>query len=169
MKVILKEKVKSLGNVGEIVNVSSGYARNYLIPRSLGVIADESNQKELTHSRKTLATKMLREEQRAKDIAKKIEHTELDIFKKVGSNGKLFGAITTADISRELSTKGVDIERRLISLDRPIKSTGRFSAKVKIFSGIEAVLSIVVNQENTTAKKKKTKAPKEKEKEEKDE
>ena len=147
MKVILRERVKSLGNVGEVVDVSPGYARNYLFPKKFGVLANENNKKQLVNLQKSLTKKVTEEKGLAQETAKKFQGVELNFFKKIGGSGKMFGSITTEDLSRELLTKGIEIERRLISLKRPIKTAGSFEAKVKLFSGVEATFFVKVSME----------------------
>ncbi len=166
MKVILKEKVKSLGNIGEIVDVSPGYARNYLFPKSLGVSANENNKKRLVNLQRSLTKKITGEKTSAQETAKKLQSMELEFFKKVGSNGKLFGSVSTDDLSRELLTKGIEIEKRLISLKNSIKTAGTFEAKAKIFSGIEATFLVKVTMDPKQALelKKKSSIDEEKEK-----
>ena len=149
MKIILTEKVASLGNVGEIVNVSPGYARNYLIPKALGIVADENNKKQLDHHKKTLAAKVTEGRQAAEETAKKIGAMELEFVKKVGVNGKIFGNVTSGQLSRELTDRGIGVEKRLITLDKPIKSLGSFMARVKLFEGVEAELAIKVVMDPT--------------------
>ena len=144
MKIILTEKVTSLGNVGEIVNVSPGYARNYLIPKALGVIADENNKKQLAHHKKILASKVAEGRKEAEGVAKKIGAMELEFTRKVGVNGKIFGNITPSQLSRELDDRGIVIEKRSIILDKPIKTLGSFKARLRLFEGVEAELAVKV-------------------------
>src|SRR5690606_5309189 len=103
MKVILTEKVPTLGNVGEIVNISAGYARNFIIPNKLGVVADEGNKNALANQQKALAKKVAEQKAEAEATKKKIAGLSLEFVKKVGANGKLFGAITTQDLVTELA------------------------------------------------------------------
>lgn len=144
MKVILKEKVKSLGEIGEIVAVSPGYARNYLIPKGMGIAVHERNKRQLGHYKKMLASKMAQEKENATSIAQKLEKTEIEFFKKVAASGKIFGAVTTMDLSKALAKRGIEIERRLITLEKPIKTLGHFKAKARIYRGVEAHFSIKV-------------------------
>ena len=147
MKVILREKVKSLGNVGEIVDVSAGYARNYLFPKALGVLASKNNEKELANLKKVLAKKIDEEKETAQGTAKKLQDLELEFFRKVGASGKLFGSVSIGDISRELSTQNIDVEKRFISLKKTIKTTGLYEAKVKLFGGVEEVFKVKVTMD----------------------
>ena len=144
MKVILTEKVPTLGNIGEIVNVSAGYARNFLVPNRFAMVADDANKKLLAAQQKALASKMKAQKDAALEIKKKLEGVTLELIKKVGASGKLFGTVTNAELSKELETKGFDVERRLIHLESPIKGLGTFNAKAKLFQDVEAVFKVKV-------------------------
>ncbi|MBH48563.1 MAG: 50S ribosomal protein L9, partial [Halobacteriovorax sp.] len=168
MKVILTEKVPTLGNVGEIVNISAGYARNFVIPNKLGVIADAGNAKALANQKKALAKKVAEQKSEAEATKKKIDGLSLEFVKKAGANGKLFGAITTLDLSAELKNKGIEIERRLITVNNAMKNLGNFTAKVKLFQGVEAEFKIKISMDPAQAEELKAKqAAAEKRKEEK--
>ncbi len=144
MKVILTEKVPALGNIGEIVNVSAGHARNYLVPNGFAMVADDSNKRLLTAQQKSLAKKMQAQKDAAIEIKKKIEGLTLELIKKVGASGKLFGTVTNAELSKELLAKGFDVERRQIQLETPIKGLGIFNAKAKLFNDVEATFKIKI-------------------------
>lgn len=144
MKVILTEKVPTLGNIGEIVNVSAGHARNYLVPNGFAMVADESNKRLLAAQQKSLSKKIQAQRDAANDIKKKVEGMTIELIKKVGASGKLFGTVTNAELSKELENRGVVVERRLIHLDAPIKGLGVFTAKAKIFQDIEATFKVKV-------------------------
>ena len=144
MKVILTDKVKSLGTIGEIVNVSAGYARNFLFPRQLAVLADEKNSNVLKDKQKALAKKVAAEKDAALDIKKKIEGLTVELIKKVGTNGRLFGAVTTQEIAKELEKHGVHLERRLLQVDGSIKTLGTFDVKAKIFHDVVANFKVKV-------------------------
>lgn len=145
MKVILTENVKTVGAVGEIVNVSQGFARNYLIPNRLGMLADESNTKQMGDYQKMLSKKVAEEKKVAEDTAKKLNGLTLELIKKVGGNGRLFGTVTNTELSAELEKKGISVERRLIVIETPIKTTGSFEVKAKLFSGVEANFNVKVD------------------------
>ncbi len=158
MKVILKEKVKSLGNVGEIVNVSAGHARNFLIPNGLAVLADESNKAQVTHYTKMLAKKVEEEKNDAQNVAKKVNGLTLNLIKRVGANGKLFGSVTTQELSVELGKLGHDIERRHLILANPIKAVGTYEVKAKVFQGVEAAFTVTVAMDPKQAEEAEKKA-----------
>lgn len=144
MKVILTEKVKALGTIGEIVNVSAGFARNYLYPRKLAILADSKNSNVLKDKQKALAKKVQAEKAGAEAIKKKLEGITVELIKKVGLNGRLFGAVTTAEIAKELEAKGISIERRLITVDGSIKSLGTYDVKAKLFEGVVAEFKLKI-------------------------
>jgi large subunit ribosomal protein L9 len=145
MKVILTEKVKTLGNVGDIVNVAAGFARNYLIPNRFALLADEKNKNVLADANKKLAKKIEGEKKTATDLQKKIEGLTLTFVKRVGASGKIFGSITNTELASELAKNhGVEIERRMIVIETPIKSVGTFNVKAKLFHGVEAKFKVKV-------------------------
>lgn len=145
MKVILTEKVPALGNIGEIVNVSAGHARNYLVPNGFAMVADDSNKNLLAAQQKSLAKKIQAQKDAANELKKKIEGMTIELIKKVGASGKLFGTVTNAELSKELESRGVEVERRLIHLESPIKGLGIFNAKAKIFHDVEATFKVKIS------------------------
>lgn len=147
MRVILTDRVASLGNTGEIVNVSEGYARNFLIPKSLAKLADEGNSKQMADYGKMLAKKVAEEKTAAESTAKEINKITVSLTKKVGGNGRLFGTVTNSELAKELEKQNIVVERRLITIETPIKNLGEYSVPVKLFSGVEATLKIVVEMD----------------------
>jgi large subunit ribosomal protein L9 len=144
MKVILTEKVRALGNIGEIVNVSPGFGRNYLVPNRLAVLADEGSKKQQVHNEKMLAKKIAGEKQGALTAKSKIDGITIEMIKKVGGSGKLFGTVTSADLAKELEKKDVLVEKRMITAENAIKSLGVFDVKVKLFKDVEAMFKVKV-------------------------
>lgn len=144
MKVILIEKVKALGTIGEIVNVSAGFARNFLFPKKMAILADEKNSNVLKDKQKALAKKISAEKAVAEALKKKLEGMTIELIKKVGANGRLFGAVTTAEIAKELEAKGIHLERRLIHVEGSIKSLGTYEVKAKLFNDVVANFKIKV-------------------------
>lgn len=157
MKVILTDRVKALGNVGEMVNVSQGYARNYLIPNKLALLADESNQKQMKDYQKMLSKKVDEEKKEAKELASKIEGRTVAVTKKVGGNGRLFGTVTSAELSKELEKDGLMVERRLIQIDDPIKNLGTFEVKAVLFHDVEATFKVKVEMDPKQVEEEKRK------------
>ena len=144
MKVILTEKVKALGTIGEIVNVSAGFARNFLFPKKLALLADDKNSNILKDKQKALAKKIAVERDAAVAVKKKLDGITVELIKKVGSNGRLFGAVTSLDIVKELEKAGVTVERRLLSFDGSIKSLGTYEVKAKLFNDVVATFNLKV-------------------------
>ena len=157
MKVVLLDNVKSVGNVGDIVNVSPGHARNFLVPNGLALIADEGNQKSVEQQRKMLAKKVSEHKAAAELVQGKIEGTVLEFVKKVGQNGKLFGSITTKELADELGTKGIEVERRHLTASQPIKSVGTFDVKANLFEGVAANFQVKVVMDPEQAEEMKRK------------
>ncbi|AGB20304.1 50S ribosomal protein L9 [Thermoanaerobacterium thermosaccharolyticum] len=144
MKVILQKDVKGIGKVGDIVNVSDGYGRNYLIPRGLAIDATESNINILNEKKKALEKKRQKEVEAAQEIAKKLSQETIKLKVKTGENGKLFGSITSKDIQDELNKRGYDIDKKKINLADAIKTTGTFNVDVKLYPGIQAKIKVEV-------------------------
>lgn len=157
MKVILTEKVPSLGNVGEIVNVNPGYGRNYLVPNRKAVLANEANQKELENQKRALQKKVAEEKAAAEALKKQIDGLNLEFARKVGGTGKLFGTVTNTELAKVLAEKSIEVERRLIVIETPIKTLGEFPISVKLFSGVEASFTVKVVMDQAQAEEEKAK------------
>jgi large subunit ribosomal protein L9 len=138
MKVILKDDIENLGDIGEVVDVANGYARNYLFPRSLAVEANPKNIKQFEHVKRTMATKIEKVKKEKQSVADKISEIKLSFKAKAGEDGKLFGSITNMDIQKELSVQGVDIDKKKIIINEPIKRTGEYDIQIKLHSDIIA-------------------------------
>ncbi len=156
MKVILKEDVKALGSIGEIVNVKNGYARNFLIPKGLAVKADSKNLKEFEHHKRMIEFKLNKVKIQAEQIKEKIENVELNIPQKLGKSGKLFGSVTSLMIEKELEKEGLDIDRKKILLKEPIKTLGNFEIDVKLHPEVIAKLKVNVIAEEEDKEKEKS-------------
>jgi large subunit ribosomal protein L9 len=144
MKVILTQKVQHLGSVGEIVNVTAGYARNFLIPKSYAVLADEKNKKALENQKKKLTKIIEAEKKAAEEVAKKIKGITLEFTKRITGSGTLFGTITTNDIAKVLNEKELAVEKRQIVIETAIKTLGTFEATAQLFKDVEAKFNIKV-------------------------
>ena len=147
MKVILTENVKLLGSIGEVIKVSSGYARNFLLPKGFAVFADDKNQRVLQNQKKALSKKVDNQRKLSLEIKEKLDGLEVLLTKRVGGSGKLFGTVTTAELSTELAKKDIHVEKRLLQIDTPIKSTGSFPVKAKIFDDIESEFQVKVEMD----------------------
>lgn len=147
MKVFLKEDVKSLGKMGDIVNVAEGYARNFLIPKKFAVEANTKNIKEFEHNKRVLQLRADKLRQSFKSIADKIASLTVEIKARAGEEEKLFGSITNMDIADALKAQGIEIDKKRIVLDEPIKRLGSYSVEVKLHSDITATVNVNVVQE----------------------
>ncbi len=144
MKVILREDVQKLGKAGDVIEVKDGYGRNYLIARNLAVRADEGHLRQLDHERRLLRDKKEKALKEARDLADKIGKASCTISVQVGEEDKLFGAVTAIDITKALSKEGIEIDKKLIDLEEPIKSLGVFPVSIKIMPDVEAKLKVWV-------------------------
>jgi len=148
VEVILKEDIPNLGKMGETVRVRDGYARNYLLPRKLVVIADKKNLKAFEHHKRVLALQSQKVLRQAQTLSDKLAALDLKIFAKVGEEGKLFGSVTNMDIEKALREKGFEVERRKIHLEEPIKTTGEYSVPLRLTADVTAALKVSVVPEN---------------------
>jgi len=145
MKVILLQDVKGLGKKDSIVEVSDGYARNYLFPKKLAIEATQGLQTQLKQKKEAETRKKEKEIEQAKELAKKIEGLTLEIKVKAGENGKLFGAITNKEIADELKKQfNIDVEKKKIELDTPLKNIGSYTVDVKVYPSVSAKLKTIL-------------------------
>ena len=144
MKVILTEEVSNLGSIGQIVQVKNGYARNYLLPRSLAVVANESNKKELEHRQRTLAIKRAKVLEAFEKTARMIAKVKVSIEKQVGEDDKIFGTVTTAEIAQILKDNQLDISKKDIVLTEEIKTVGKYTAEVHLHPEVTAKVNLKV-------------------------
>ncbi|HHV74524.1 50S ribosomal protein L9 [Thermoanaerobacterium saccharolyticum] len=144
MKVILQKDVKGIGKAGDVVNVSDGYGRNYLLPRGLAIDATKSNINVLNEKKKAEEKKRQKEVEAAQEMAKKLSQESIVLKVKTGENGKLFGSITSKDIQDELNKKGYDIDKKKINLPDSIKTIGTYNVDIKIYPGIQAKVKVDV-------------------------
>jgi len=150
MKVILRQNIETLGNMGDIVSVKDGYARNYLLPRGMAYVASKGNMQVLEEERTRLQVKMNRELNNAEQIAAELEKHEnaITIPMQVGEEDKLFGSVTKEMIADQLAEKGFTIDRRKIEIDEPIKVLGIYTVKVKLHTSVIAKVKVwVVRQD----------------------
>lgn len=147
MKVILKDDVRNVGNMGDIVKVSDGYARNYLVPRGLAVEASTKNVKSVEHEKRIIQEKSKKIKNSAQDFSDRLSKVTLVMKANAGEEGKLFGSVTTMDIAEALKNEGFDIDKKKISLDEPIKRLGDHTVNVKIHPEITTNVTVQVVQE----------------------
>jgi large subunit ribosomal protein L9 len=147
MQVILRENVANLGRVGDIVKVSDGYARNYLLPRNLVFIADEANVRAIEHHKRGLEKKRQEMKSQAQAQADKLAGVSVTIARKVGEHDKLFGSVSTGDIAEALEKAGHAVERRLIIVADPIKTLGAHTVTVRLLPDVTAAVKVMVVKE----------------------
>ena len=144
MQVILREHVDNLGRRGEIVKVADGYARNFLLPRKLAMLATEGNKKQIERERGKFVVKEAEEQKVAEALAERLGALDISIAKKVGETEALYGSVTTADIAEALKAKGFDLDRRKLHLAEPIKKLGDFDVSVKLHPDVTAHVKVHV-------------------------
>ena len=146
MKVILSDDVKNLGKMGEVVNVSDGYARNFLLPKKFAVEANTKNLKEFEHNKKIIKDKAVKLKESFKSVAEKLSLLSLTIKAKTGEEDKLFGSVTNMNIAEALAAEGYDIDKKKIIME-PIKRLGEYSVTIKLPAEISAEVKVNVVQE----------------------
>ncbi|MBK5244031.1 MAG: 50S ribosomal protein L9 [Eubacteriaceae bacterium] len=148
MKVILLENVKNVGNKGDIVEVKDGYGRNFLIKMKKGIIGNRENIKIAEQSKADEVTRLDEEREEAIALAMVIDKTEIKITERAGEDGKLFGSVTSKDITEALEkAKGIKIDKRKVELEMPIRNIGRIEVKVKTYQGVMGTLTVLVEGE----------------------
>jgi len=150
MDVVLTQDVLDLGEAGEVKSVSDGYARNYLIPRGMAVLATKAALKQITEIQSTAGKRRDRERDSAELLAKKIEGLPLSFVAKVGEGDRLYGSITTSDIGKAIEEAiGEEVDRRRIALDRPIKTLGDHPVPVRLAKDLapEVIVTVMRDEE----------------------
>ncbi len=146
MKVILNQDVKGLGKKGELVNASDGYAKNYLIPRKIASIADAAAMNELKNREASKAYQLAKEKENAENAAKALNGKTIKISAKAGANGRLFGSVTSKEISEKIKELyDIDIDKKRIVTD-DIRSFGTYECTLKIYTGVTATVYIMVGE-----------------------
>jgi large subunit ribosomal protein L9 len=144
MEVILKEDIATLGKIGEVVRVRDGYARNYLLPRGLVLEANKRNLKTFEHQKKIVADQKQKITRHAQAVGDQLAGVSLVIPMKVGEEGKLFGSVTTLQIEKVLKAKGLNVDRRKIHLEAPIKVAGNHEVAIRLSADLTVPLKISV-------------------------
>jgi large subunit ribosomal protein L9 len=147
MQVILKERLEHLGNAGDVVTVKAGYARNFLVPKGLAYEANDANLKRIGREREQAARHEAEAVGAAREAAKAIEGLSVTFTARAGEEGKLFGSITSSDIAEKLAEQGVEIDRRQIQLDEPIKALGVFTVAIRLHAEVRPELKVWVVKE----------------------
>lgn len=144
MKVILKEDVRNIGTMGQIVDVADGYARNFLVPKGFAVDANVKNIRALEHAKKTIQEKAKKIRNQAQDLSDKIANMTIVIKAKSGEEGKLFGSVTSMDIAEQMKNQGIDIDKKKIVIEEPIKRLGSYSVGIKLHSDVTTQVTLQV-------------------------
>lgn len=144
MQVILRESIPELGNVGDVVTVADGYARNYLLPKRMAMRANPKNAQELEHQKRLIERYKLKVRQDAASLAQRLESVSLTISMLVGEQDKLFGSVTTRDLEEALAQEGIAISRKHFVMDEPIKSLGVYTIDVRLHADVVGKLKVWV-------------------------
>ncbi len=147
MKVILTETVEQIGQIGDLVNVAPGYARNFLFPKSLAMEATGKNVKELEHKKRLLAQKRQLQRQEMLSFAEKLNSITVSMSRKVSEDDKLYGSVNSADVGKALESMGFDLERKSILLEQPIKQLGEHSVVLRVGPEVTATIRVVIEKE----------------------
>ncbi|MBX2800456.1 MAG: 50S ribosomal protein L9 [Myxococcales bacterium] len=144
MRVILKEEVAQLGDAGDVVTVRAGYGRNFLIPRGLAIPASEGSVRQLEHQKRVAEAIRRKQMKGSLDLAQKLESTAVSIRRETGEDDKLFGSVTNRDIAAALAEEGIEVDRRLIQLDEPIRNIGLFTVPIRLHREVTANVRVYV-------------------------
>jgi large subunit ribosomal protein L9 len=144
MEVILRQAVEKLGHPGDVVTVSNGYARNYLLPRGVAYLATEGNKRRIEQERQRLEAAEEARRASARDTAEKLEQVSLTFSARVGEEGKLFGSVTSGDIAQQLNAQGFAIEKRHVELHEPIKALGVYRVPVRLHADVHPEIKVWV-------------------------
>ena len=144
MEIILLNKIDNLGNVGDVVKVKPGYARNYLFPKGLAVRSSKRNIAFVEEKRKNIELKIAKEEQASQAIFDSLKNVEILMEVEVGENDKLFGSVTTMDLQKALNEQNIEIDKQDILLDNPIKSLGVYDIPIKVTSSLKQNIKVNV-------------------------
>lgn len=145
MKVLLKEDVKAQGKKGEIVDVADGYARNFLLPKNLAVVADAKAINEVKTKKEASLNKIIYEKQKAQELAEKLNQTTVKLSAAAGPDGKLYGSVTTLNIADKLKKDyNIEVDKRKFVLEEHIKSFGTYVVEIKLYPEVTAKLTVVV-------------------------
>ena len=143
-EVILRQSVVNLGHPGDIVDVSAGYARNYLVPRGIAYVATEGNKKRIAQEKERLQAADQSRIAEAQQLAERLEAVSLTFSARVGEEGKLFGSVTAADIVEQLAIQGLEIEKRLVDLHEPIRALGVYKVGVRLHADVRPEIKVWV-------------------------
>ncbi|MCL4292036.1 MAG: 50S ribosomal protein L9 [Acidimicrobiia bacterium] len=145
MKIVLRSDVENLGTKGDLVEVRDGYARNFLVPRGLAIVATPGAERQAAAMRRNREAREVRERAAAAELAEVLGSRRIEVGARAGEGGRLFGSVTTADIAEAVAAQlDVELDRRKVGLDEPIKELGEHEMPVRLHTDVEAVLRITV-------------------------
>ena len=145
--VILRENVAKLGSAGDLVSVKPGYARNYLVPGGMAILATHANVKALEHNKRVISEKLAKDLKDLRATSHKLKSMVLEVKRRAGEDGKLFGSVTTQNIAELIAEKGLKIDRRKIVLPDSIKEVGEHAIGIKLHSEIDTSVKLIVSLE----------------------
>ena len=148
MEVILNESIDNLGKAGDIVNVASGYARNYLLPKGIAISADKKNLAKIERQREAILKRAAQMNEEYEALASRLAGLDIEIPVKVGEEEKLYGSVTNLDLAKAIEEKGFEIDRKKILLGEPIKALGEYEIPVKLSPDVTATLKVKVVSSN---------------------
>jgi large subunit ribosomal protein L9 len=147
MELILRDDIEKLGRRGEIVNVAAGYGRNYLLPRGLAMPVNDANRAMVDKEKKAWEARMAKEKEEFEALAGRIAELRFVAPRKVGENDLLYGSVTAADVGDFLASKGIEIDKRRVLVDEPIKHLGEHEVKIRLHPEVQASLKLLVTKE----------------------
>ncbi len=147
MKVILTENISSVGQIGQVINVAPGFARNYLLPQKLALEATGRNVRELEHQKRILDAKREKIHQEMLSVAEKLNQVKLVLRRKVADDEKMYGSVNVTDVQSALKEMGFDVARKDIQIEQPIKQLGEFSVPVRVDALVSAKVTVIVEKD----------------------
>lgn len=147
MKIILKRDIPKLGKAGDVVNVKDGFARNYLLPKGLAILANQRSLEALERERKIALAKAERERKKAQSLAEKLQGISITLYKKVVEAGRLYGSVSAVDIVKALSEKDITIDKKQVLLEEPIKMVGNYKVDIKVAQDLVVPIQIEIIEE----------------------
>ena len=151
MEVILLERIEKLGQMGDVVKVKDGFARNFLLPQKKALRASENNLSYFEKERVVLEAKNIEQKQEAENILEKLDNLNLIILRQAGETGQLYGSVSTTDIKKSLDEKGFIVEKNQIKLDKPIKELGIHITNIKLHPEVQATISLIISRTEAEA------------------
>ncbi|MGC9110106.1 MAG: 50S ribosomal protein L9 [Caldimicrobium sp.] len=147
MQVILKKDIPKLGKAGDIIKVKDGFARNYLLPKGLAILANQKNLKALEKERRIILAKAERERKKAQSLAERLQGQTITLYRRVVEEGRLYGSVSALDIVKALEERGIEIDKNQVLLEEPIKSIGVYEVKIKVGADLSVPIKVEVIEE----------------------